>query len=199
MKNKKKKVSKGLVKEYKESLNYLNESKNFIFIIVGIFLVSSIFGYFFEPPESVYNQLISYIRELIQLTEGMSHLELIVFIFLNNLKSSFFGILFGIIFGVFPVIAAFVNGYFLGFVSRITTSAEGFTILWKLVPHGIFELPAVFLSFALGLKLGTFIFKKDKKQSFIDYLWNSIRIFFLFVLPLLFLAAIIEGTLIFLQ
>jgi len=67
--------------------------------------------------------------------------------------------------------------------------------LWKLFPHGIFELPAVFISLALGMKLGTFIFQKKKMNSFKDYLWNSFRIFIFVVIPLLVIAAFIEGYL----
>jgi stage II sporulation protein M len=192
-----KKKKEGLVKEYSESWEYLKGLKFFILAILGIFLFAGIFGYFVQPPDNIYNQIINYIQELIQLTEGKSLFGLIVFIFVNNLKSSFFSIIFGVVFGIFPAIAAFANGYFLGFVSRITINSEGFSVLWHLVPHGIFELPAIFISFALGLKLGTFIFGKKKKETFVDYLWNSIRIFLLVVLPLLVVAAIIEGILIF--
>ena len=188
---------KGLCEEYKESWRYLKELKSFVFIILGVFLVAGILGYFIQLPENVYNRLIEYILELIQLTEGKSLFGLISFIFVNNIQSSFFGILFGIIFGIFPLMSTFINGYFLGFVSNITVRAEGFSILWRLLPHGIFELPAIFISFALGLKLGTFLFKKNKKKAFIDYLWNSIRIFLLIILPLLIVAAVIEGCLIF--
>jgi len=57
-------------------------------------------------------------------------------------------------------------------------------------------LPAIFLSFGLGIKLGTFILQKKKIESFKDYFLNSLRVFFFVILPLLIVAAIIEGVLI---
>jgi len=42
----------------------------------------------------------------------------------------------------------------------LSVGIEGYGILWRLVPHGIFELPAVFISLGLGIKLGTFIFRE---------------------------------------
>ena len=71
-------------------------------------------------------------------------------------------------------------------------------VLWRIFPHGIFELPAVFISLGLGLKLGTFIFQRNKLKAFAEFFWNSLRVFLFIVLPLLIIAAIIEGSLIFL-
>ena len=73
----------------------------------------------------------------------------------------------------------------------------GLLILLNLLPHGIFELPAIFLAFGLGLKFGTFWMKKKKIKTLLDYFWNSLRVFLLIILPLLIIAAIIEGILIF--
>jgi len=41
---------------------------------------------------------------------------------------------------------------------------DGFLSLWRLLPHGIFELPAVFISLGMGLKIGMFIFQKKKLE-----------------------------------
>ncbi len=124
----------------------------------------------------------------------MSQGELIKFIFLNNLQSSFYGMIFGVLLGIFPMIAAIANGYLLGFVASISVENGGFLVLWRLLPHGIFELPAVFISLGLGLKFGMFIFQKRKLESFREYFFNSLRVFFLIIIPLLIIAGIIEGS-----
>ncbi len=191
------KKKKWFVREYSEVFAYLRESKNFIVFVIGFFLLSAVIGYFISPPEGIYTRLIDYMREMVGLVQGKSLPEMIIFLFMNNVKSSFFGLLFGVLFGVFPVIATFINGYFLGFVSNLTIRSEGVFVLWRILPHGIFELPAVFISFGLGIKLGTFIFQEKSREAFVDYLWNSIRVFLLVILPLLIIAAIIEGILIF--
>ncbi|MAG78954.1 hypothetical protein CMI40_01100 [Candidatus Pacearchaeota archaeon] len=186
-----------LKREYKKSWNYIKESKNFIYLIIGIFIVFILVGFFIPTPQSVVEQILKFIKELLEKTQNMSQGELIRFILLNNSQTSLFGIIFGVLLGIFPIIATIINGYLLGFVASISVEREGFIILWKLLPHGIFELPAIFISFGLGLKFGTFIFRKNKSKSFREYLINSLRVFLFIILPLLIIAAIIEGTLIF--
>jgi stage II sporulation protein M len=74
--------------------------------------------------------------------------------------------------------------------------SSGLTSLLNLLPHGIFELPAIFISLGLGLKLGTTWFKKNIAETFRKYFWESLRVFVWIILPLLSVAAIIEGLLI---
>jgi len=183
-------------KEYASSWKYIKECRTFIYFMTGIFFIFLLIGLFVPAPEFLYDKILSYIRELLVRTEGMSALQLIWFIISNNITSTFLGIIFGIILGIFPVVSSIVNGYMLGFVSNysITMNSGNFLILWKILPHGIFELPAVFISLGLGAKFGTFIFQKNKADSFKSYLWNSLKAFLLIVIPLLIIAGIIEGT-----
>jgi stage II sporulation protein M len=181
------------------SLNFLRESKVFIYSIIGIFFFFVLMGFFVPVPEEISNQIIHLIEELLEKIEGLSQFELIEFIFLNNLQSSFLGMILGIFFGIFSVIVAIANGFLLGFVASASVASEGIFILWRLLPHGIFELPAIFISLGLGLKLSTFIFAKNKLMSLKNYLKKSLITFLFIILPLLIIAAIIEGSLIFLS
>jgi len=194
----KRKEGFNLINEYKKSWKYLVESKKFIFSIIGIFFIFVLIGFLFPIPEFLYNEILEFLREIFEKTENLSQWELITFLISNNVQSSFLGILFGFIYGVFPLIIAIANGYVLGFVSSLSVNSVGVASLWKIVPHGIFELPAIFISLGLGLKFGTFSFQKNKAKSFKNYLINSLRVFLLIVIPLLIIAGIIEGTLIFL-
>jgi len=196
---KRKSIKKNFLKEnFTQSLDFIKESKKFIYTIVGLFLVASLIGFFVTLPEIISEQILELIRELLEKTEGMSRSELIGFIFLNNIQSSFIGIIFGIFFGILPIISTIANGFILGFVASLSVSVEGFSILWRLFPHGIFELPAIFISFGLGLKMGTFVFQEKKIESLKNYLYNSLRVFIFIIVPLLIIAAIIEGSLVFL-
>jgi len=197
MKRGQKKNSFNLLEEYKNCWKYLGESKKFIWIILGVFLLFVLIGFFISPPEFIYNKILEFIKELLETTKDMSGLELIQFIIFNNLQSTLFGIFLGLLFGIFPVFSAIANGYLLGFVSSISVQQDGILSLWKLFPHGIFELPAVFISLGLGLKLGTFIFQKKKLESLKNYAINSLKIFLLIIVPLLIIAGIIEGILIY--
>jgi stage II sporulation protein M len=193
-----KKKSFNLLREYRESWNYLKESKKFIYLATGIFFLFLLIGFFIPTPQFIYDEIIKFIRELMNQTQDMSQLDMIGFIISNNVQTTFLNIIFGAFFGIFPLIDAVANGYVLGFVSSISVNNSGLLSLWKILPHGIFELPAVFISFGLGLKTGMFIFHKDKIKTLKNYFINSLKVFLLIIVPLLIIAGIIEGTLIFL-
>lgn len=182
---------------FSQSFSFIRESKKFIYIIIGLFLLFAIIGIIVPTPDFIKEMIIKFIQDLLEKTKDLSLFGMIKFIFLNNLQSSFSGMILGCLIGIFPILISIVNGYLLGFVSLTSIRQEGILVLWRLFPHGIFELPAVFISLALGLRLGVKVFQKDKKRSFFDFLLSSIRVFLFIVLPLLVIAAIIEGCLIF--
>lgn len=193
---KKNKKSFSLKEEYKHSWLFIKEIKNFIYFGLAIFLFFVLLGFIFPVPEQIYEKIIEMINELVKRTEGLSQFELIKFILLNNLQSSFASIVYGTFFGLVPFFASALNGYLLGFVASASVGAGGISSLWKILPHGIFELPAIFISFGMGLKMGSFIFQEKKLESLFRFFKNSIRVFILVIIPLLIIAAIIEGSLI---
>lgn len=184
---------------YYKSWKFLKETEIFIWIIVLLFFISILIGFLIPISENLHNIILDYIKQILEKTSNMSLLELIAFIFFNNLKSAFLGMIFGIFIGIFPVIVTLANGYLLGYISSLAVKEGGAISLLSLLPHGIFELPAIFISLGLGLKLGTVFFQKKLDKSFKEFFINSIRIFVFIVLPLLIIAAIIEGSLIFLR
>jgi stage II sporulation protein M len=180
---------------FKLSLKYFKESRNYILFALFLFFVSTAFGYVF--PNLFEKQVLKIIEEIIKQTEGLGALELVRFIIFNNLKSSFLGLISGVLLGIIPFFIVVINGYVLGFVMEKSVSTEGVLILWRLFPHGIFEIPAVIISIGLGLKLGMFLFyKRRKKKEFWRWINNSFKVFLLVVIPLLVIAGIIEGLLI---
>ncbi len=196
MARKKKGKKTGFLDNYRRSWSFIKESKKFIFIIIGIFLLFALAGFFIPAPSNIYEWISKYIQEIVSETSGLSAVQLISFIFFNNLKSSFAGIILGILLGIFPIFIALFNGYILGFVLNKSVDASGVLILWKLLPHGIFELPAVFISLGLGLRIGTKILFNRKKGELRNILYDSLKVFLFVVVPLLIIAAIIEGILI---
>lgn len=193
MKTKRKKFK--ISEEYQEAWNYIKSSKIFIFIIIGIFLILALIGFFVPAPDALSEQIMKFIEELLAKTSGLSTVEMIRFIFLNNVQSSFLSIILGIALGIFPLLTAIANGYLLGFVSSMSVQEGGVSTLFLLLPHGIFEIPAIFISLGLGLRLGILPFKKDKMR-FKEHILNALKVFVLIVVPLLIIAAIIEGLLI---
>jgi len=196
MKRQRDKKESFLRRNYRGAWEYVKESRNFIYSIIIIFVFFTLLGFVLPVPAELEAWILGFIEQLLKQTEGLSQAELIRFIFWNNLQSSFTGVLFGIILGVFPMLSALANGYLLGFVASRAADGNGLLVLWRLFPHGIFELPALFISLGLGLRLGTFVFQKNKLRTLGRYLLETIKAFFFIVIPLLIIAAIIEGSLI---
>lgn len=182
-------------RNYSASWVYIKESKRYVWAILAIFLFSTILGWVYQPSFAV-DWVRQFVQQLLDQTAGLNTWQLIIYILDNNLRSSFIGMIAGVFLGIFPVATTIANGYVLGFVGEKSVQAEGLGVLLRLFPHGIFELPAVFLALALGTRFGMFWFSKDKKKEFISRLENSLRVFLFVILPLLIIAAIIEGTLI---
>ena len=193
---KKKKVNKGKGgNAFRESVDYLKESRNFIWIIVAIFFGASLIAFLFSEQFSFFNVLL---EQLAAQVEGLSTGELIWFIFQNNVTSAFFGMLLGVFLGVLPIINALLNGSVLGYVFSLASEQGGYGVILYLLPHGIFELPAIFIALGVGLKFGMFVFAGKGKvgKVFRERFWSSLKVFFTIVLPLLIVAAVIEGVLI---
>lgn len=183
---------------YKECFNYIAKNKNFIYVIILLFIFSIFIGYFF--PQLFSDYINEMLKQIVEKTKDMDVIKLFLFIFENNLKTSFMGMLLGIAFGFFPLLLSFFNGYILGYVSKGVIENEGALTLTKLLPHGIFELPAIFISFGLGLKLGFVLLSniKNKKKEFFSNFASCLKVFIYIIIPLLLIAAAIEASLIFL-
>lgn len=186
-----------------QSWNYVKQNNNLIWVTVGIFLISMLAALILPVPEALAQQIQEIIKELIEKTKDMTTLQLIGYIFMNNLYVSAMGIFLGAFFCFVPVIIALSNGYVLGFVITKLISGlglqNGIISLWRLFPHGIFEIPAVIISLALGMRLGVSAFKALGKKSFRIFsseLKKAFKALIYIVLPLLIIAAIIEGALI---
>jgi len=186
---------KTISKNYSLCWKFLNESRWYIVFSVGIFalmfLIGLIFPYFFRE------EIFTFIANMSGIIEGKSLIELIRFIFLNNIKASFIAIVSGITFGFFPLVVGITNGYLLGFVARAVATQEGIFVLWKLFPHGVFELPAIIISIGIGIKIGADLFRKDVKKKLKYNFKEGLRFFTFVVFPLILIAGIIEGLLIY--
>lgn len=177
--------------QMKEAWEYLKLSKNYIYGITFAFILSVVIGFAFHERFIIFDKIFS---DLVQRSQGLGWIEMIFFILQNNIITCFLGVLLGSLFGIFPLFSVIFNGLGIGYILQKVFQVSGISDFWMLLPHGIFELPAVFISLGIGLRLGVLLFKgvKDFKSGF----YKSINLFLMIVIPLLILAAIIEGTLI---
>lgn len=120
-----------------------------------------------------------------------------VFIFLNNTLKALFVILFGFFFSVFPIVFIYTNGKLIGLVVGVFQQENSlFLIVLGLLPHGILEVPAMILATSYGLWLGNCFYRRlVYKEAFRVHFSFALGKFFKIILPLLFLAALIESFL----
>ncbi len=181
-------------KNYSLCWKFLNENRWYFVFATGIFALMFLVGFIF--PIFFREEIFNFIAEMIEMIEGKSVIELIGFIFLNNVKASFMAVILGITFGIFPLMMAVVNGYLIGFVAREAVVQEGLWVMWQLFPHGIFELPAIIFSIGIGMRIGVGMFGKDIKRKLKYNFREGLRFFIFVVFPLLLVAGIVEGILI---
>ena len=178
---------------------YLYSLRFYVLFIVALFVGSAVIGY-----NGFLNELFSapleWIQELSENVKDFSDiyptwvLFLVFFavIFVNNAFTCFLDIILGPLIGIFPLFSTFLNGGLIGWFAR----KEGLIILFAIVPHGLFELPAFFISTAIGLKLGREVLKKKGERHLKEELRKGLRVFFTFIILLLVIAALIESALI---
>jgi stage II sporulation protein M len=125
-----------------------------------------------------------------------------VLIFENNIIAGAIMMFFGFIAGIFPWNALFGNGMLMGVVTYLTITSSGsvrdlLVLGVGLVPHGIFEIPALLIAGGFGMKLGIAWLlpsaKGKRKKVLNDTVLECVQIFGLLVI-LFFVAACIEAN-----
>ncbi|MBT7706336.1 stage II sporulation protein M [archaeon] len=180
-----------ITSELQNVVKTIKTSKNCIYFGISVFVITILIGYFF--PIFFTEEILEVLKSLALAFEGLTTFQIIIKILFNNSMVTLLTIIMGIIFGILPLWTTIQNGYIIGFIINKVIESEGPLVLWRLLPHGIFELPAIFISIGLGLKIGEKVIKRDNPGLF---LLDSLRVFLLIILPLLIIAAIIEGLLI---
>ena len=117
-------------------------------------------------------------------------------LFGNNLRAMVLSTLYGFIpFLYLPALSMGVNAILLGMVAS-SVNGQWLLLAAGILPHGIFELPALCLSLAAGLCLCQNInryIRKNEKGVMKPLLLNILRVTGLVVVPLLVIAAIMES------
>ncbi|MDP2933239.1 MAG: stage II sporulation protein M [bacterium] len=155
---------KSLLKTYKK---LFHESRGWILFAVvlalvwvgaGAFLVSTFPGLFpryLSFLHETFDKLLGNIGE-------KTRLELAVLLFGQNFRATVLDLGLGFFFGIVPVISIAFNFFALGFLGGTFLRPDIFfakdynfsTFFLSIAPHGVFELPALIIGAAFGLRLG---------------------------------------------
>ena len=168
-------------------------------VLVAVFLFSIGLALGLSMPTSSTSLISEDIAALAELGSLLASLPLAlvaVIIFVKNVSVLLLSFVFSPILCLMPVLSLTVNGWILAFISVIVSREEslGF-ILAGLLPHGIFELPALIMGQAAALSFGTVamlaIVKKERRNLLLPSLKRNLR-YLMVAFALLLPAAIIE-------
>ncbi|WP_440947303.1 stage II sporulation protein M [Methanosarcina sp. T3] len=176
--------------------SYLRFIWPYFLIIAGVFFVALLAGYNSSANfPNMADELMKGFSNRFEPLLSMPPIVIMFGIFLNNASVSLIFLVLGLAFGVLPVLFIAFNGYVVGVISHLVAQEKGLLfITLALLPHGILELPMVFLSAGIGLRLGHQVFAAligrhtEIKKEF----KGGLRFYFRWIVPLLFVAAVVE-------
>jgi stage II sporulation protein M len=180
-----------------KDIEYIYSLRKYILAATGIFFFFLITGFLISiknPEQSIY--LIELFKETFGWIAKLDPFERMLAIFKNNAFNSLLALVLGIGFGIVPFFLLAVNGLFLGMVAEIFSTEKGFIfVLATILPHGIIELPMVLISAGIGLRLGheMYLYLKGESTNLKQELKQGMWFYLVRIVPLLFLAAIIES------
>jgi len=179
-----------------KELKYIRTSWKYILIVTSIFIISLLAGLLVSLKDlGLPENYLEVLKNSFGWIKILSPIQIMLVIFLNNAVKSLLSIVLGAGLGIIPIIFIGGNGIILGLIANEASKQQGIIfVLAALLPHGIIEVPMVLISAGLGLRLGYSMYNsmKGEKRDMRYELIESLRIFMRIIMPLLFIAAIIE-------
>ena len=170
--------------------------RRWIFIAIFVFGIGLVCGS--ATPTSIASLIsedIDALKEISSILVPFSALTVLL-IFIKNASVILLSFVLSPIFCLIPILTLTINGWMIAFVSTAVIQEESFSyLLAGLLPHGIFELPALIIAQAAALSFGIMailaMVKREKRSLFLPSLKQNIK-YLLIALALLVPAAIIE-------
>jgi len=172
--------------------------KPYILILVTIFAVSFVAGTI--APAAVRMEATKVFQFFVNTYRGVSGGTLFFYIFTNNLFATILILVSGLLFGAIPILAISSNGFLQGILYRQAAEGIGYSkAAWTVLPHGVFEIPALLIAASYGLWLGMMVVRRMRGEESTPlkfHIGHASRQYVAVVLPLLIVAAAIETALI---
>ncbi|MBQ4538184.1 MAG: stage II sporulation protein M, partial [Oscillospiraceae bacterium] len=194
--------------EYALMFKFLKSIRKQLLILALLFVVIAVIAYF--AMGSLYQTQPEVIEEHIgELAEMLNTKDIIdeagkmdaIKLFFGNFYAAMAAVSYGMIpFLFLPALSLLTNAAVIGVITAIFKAKEIGGVIDTLVgilPHGIFEIPALLLCVAFGLNLsllGTRILRrKASKYDLYEFSAKTARALVLAVVPLLIAAAVVES------
>jgi stage II sporulation protein M len=151
-------------------------------------------------PASIRQHIIGMFQAVVGNYQGLAGGMLFFNILVQNVMATIFVLISGVIVGIIPAFAIGSNGFGLGVLYRQAAEASGYwKAALKVLPYGVFEIPALLIAASYGLWLGVMVVRRlrGKETSLLRFqIEHAFRRYFAVVFPLLVVAAAIETVLI---
>jgi len=194
----------------------LKVEKSYLLFSVILFLSSCLYGVLFWDQVQQVLKDAGIMEQLLKITKKIAKeptfTNIFSTIFFNNLFVTITAIISGVVFGIYPILIVVNNGMLLSAMvmgsASITKVHPLVLFVTTVLPHGIFELPAILIGAAFGIHLGMavlrlFISFFTRKVENVVEEWRGIRNRFVVIVMgiavFLLCAAIIETGLILLM
>jgi len=170
--------------------------KRWVLVAIFLFVIGLVLG--LTAPAGITNLLSEDIAAFKELGGILAPFNFLTFIFIlaKNVSAVLISFVLSPILCLVPILALTANGWLIAFVSASIVQEEslGF-VLAGLLPHGIFELPALIMGQAAALSFGTMLilalFKRERRKLLLPSLRQSFK-YLAIALALFLPGAIIE-------
>lgn len=175
----------------------LRQNKNYLWLALALFALGWLLGALFtDSILKLVQPSLDQLRDIAQKAQDKGGAYTSGVIFTNNLRATVTMLLLGILACVPTMISLLMNGMMIGvMLAKVGGNFWGL-VAFGILPHGIFEMPAIFIASAFGIKLGRVLLvplaEKTRWQSF-KFVWREVLSISWFVLLLLVVAASVEG------
>ena len=186
-----------LLSGVKDLLNYVYDLRAELVIIAIIFTIFYIVGFFTTLNyQGTQGTTTSITQDNAAYTESISIFSSITGFIFTNTVNSMIAIIFGLALGFIPVLFAITNGLTIGmFVGSIIPKTDILSLLAAIVPYVAFQIPAILLSSAIGLRLGHSLLKAFRgRKGMLTEAKKGLTVFVFLILPLIVLAGIAQAT-----
>lgn len=171
--------------------------RKYLGLSVLIFGIGCIGGYLMAAIEPSFGEALLKVFKDMVASEIMSSEPpvLAVQLFLNNLQACVLLFIGGAALGLVSLFILSFNGIIIGAILQVVGSKEGaMVVLAAIVPHGLFELPAIFVSATLGFILGRAVLAEMQGTGDSALEASGLgKMFVMYVIPFVGIAACIEA------
>ncbi len=170
--------------------------KRWVLVSIALFILGMVLGFY--PPKGFEDFISENLGAIEKLSSTLAPFSLVTFfvIVLKNGLALLFSFALSPFLCLVPALTLLLNGSILGFVSLKVIEEESLPVLLGgILPHGIFELPAIIIGLAAALEFGAAamqaVVMREKRAGLFTSFKQSLRYLFI-ALALLVPAALIE-------